>query len=475
MNEFLAWVELVNGKLNSFAWGPVMLILLVGTGIYLTVRTRCVQVTRFGRIMKSTIGSLFRKRGSDHGANLSPFQAVTTALAGTVGTGNIAGVTGAIFVGGPGAVFWMWVSAFFGMCTKYSEIALATKFRTADSNGLHRGGPMYYIEKGLGRKWRWLAVIFAVLGGLASFGIGNIAQSSEISGAVVGLAGITDPAQVTVANRVVAAALCVIVAVVTLGGVKRIGQVTSYLVPFMSIFYILAGLALILMRVGGIPAAFAAIFKGAFSLRSVGGGVFGYAIMAAMRQGISRGVFSNEAGLGSAPIAHAASSTEEPAEQAMWGVFEVFIDTIVICTITALAVLLSGIELGEAALAGYASKGAATAAAFNTILPGSIGGIVIQISLIFFALSTILSWSYYGERCWGYLSHDSKAVNLIYKLAFILMCAVGAMGSGNLMWAISDTLNGLMALPNLIALLLLSGTVAAITKDYFRKEQPARL
>ena len=475
MEQFLTWVELVNGKLNSFAWGPIMLILLVGTGVYLTVRTHCIQVTRFGYIMKHTLGSLFKKRNKDHGSNLSPFQAVTTALAGTVGTGNIAGVTGAIFMGGPGAVFWMWVSAFFGMCTKYAEIALATKFRTEDANGLHRGGPMYYIEKGLGRNWKWLAVIFAVLGGLASFGIGNIAQSSEISGAVVGLVGVTDPARITFTNRIVAVVLCIIVAVVILGGVKRIGQVTSFLVPLMSIFYILAGLVLIALRITDIPTAFATIFKSAFSLESIGGGLFGYAIMVAMRQGVARGVFSNEAGLGSAPIAHAASSTEEPAEQAMWGVFEVFIDTIVICTITALAVVLSGMELGEAALASYASKGAATAAAFNTILPGSIGGTIIQVSLLFFALSTILSWSYYGERCWDYLSHDNKVVNLIYKLAFILMCAVGATGSGALMWSISDTLNGLMALPNLIALLLLSGTVARITKDYFRKDQTARL
>ena len=475
MNEFLVWVKLINGKLNAFAWGPVMLILLVGTGVYLTVRTHCIQVTKFGYIMKNTVGSLFRKKGKDHGSNLSPFQAVTTALAGTVGTGNIAGVTGALFMGGPGAVFWMWVSAFFGMCTKYAEIALAVKFRVIDEKGVHKGGPMYYIETGLGKNWKWLAVIFAALGGLASFGIGNIAQTNEIAGAVVGLAGVTGEQQIKTVSLIVGIVLAIVVAIVILGGVKRIGQVTSYLVPFMAIFYILAGLVLIVMSTPRLPAAFGAIFSNAFSLRSVGSGIFGYAIMLAMKNGFARGVFSNEAGLGSAPIAHAASSTDEPAEQAMWGVFEVFIDTIVICTITALAVLLSGIELGEAALAGYASKGAATAAAFNTILPGSIGGIVIQISLIFFALSTILSWSYYGERCWGYLSHDNKVVGLIYKIIFILVCIVGATGSGTLMWDISDTLNALMALPNLVALLLLSGTVAAITKDYFRKGQPARL
>lgn len=471
MEELIKYITDINKVLNGFAWGPVMLILLVGTGVYLTARTGCIQVRRFGYIMRNTVGSLFRKSGREHGSNLSPFQAVTTALAGTVGTGNIAGVTGAIFMGGPGAVFWMWVSAFFGMCTKYAEIALAVKFRSDDTSGQHRGGPMYYIENGLGKSWKWLAVIFAVLGGLASFGIGNISQSNEIAGTIVSLIGITDADRAATASLIVGIVLAALVAVVILGGVKRIGQVTSYLVPIMSIFYILAGIVLILMRVTDIPAAFAAIFKGAFSLESVGGGVFGYTMMIAMRQGVARGVFSNEAGLGSAPIAHAASSTEEPAEQAMWGVFEVFVDTIVICTITSMAVLLSGLELGENALSTFASNGAAAAAAFNTILPGSIGGIIIQISLLFFALSTLVGWSYYGERCWGYLSHDSKAVTLIYKVIFVLVCIVGATGSGTLMWDISDTLNGLMALPNLIALLLLSGTVFKITRDYFDKDQ----
>ena len=461
MEQFINIVTQVNKLLNKFAWGPVMLILLVGTGVLLTVRTGCIQVRRFGYIMKHTVGTLFHKSDRDHGQNLSPFQAVTTALAGTVGTGNIAGVTGAIFVGGPGAVFWMWVSAFFGMCTKYGEIALAVKFRSTGKDGVYHGGPMYYIEGGLGKNWKWLAVLFAVLGGVASFGIGNIAQSSEIAGAMYGLVGL-DP-------LVTGVILAVIVAIVVLGGVKRIGQATSYLVPFMSVFYILAGLLLIFLRIGDVPAAFASIVTSAFSFEAVGGGVFGYAIMVAMRQGVARGVFSNEAGLGSAPIAHAASSAQEPAEQAMWGVFEVFIDTIVICTITALAVILSGMELGAEALAAYASKGAAAAAAFNIVLPGSIGGTVIQISLLFFALSTILGWSYYGERCFGYLSGNNRAVSLGYKVLFILVCVAGAVGSGTLMWDIADTLNGLMALPNLVALLLLSGTVTQITRDYFKK------
>ena len=446
---------------NDFVWGPIMLALLVGTGVFLTFRTGWVQVRWFGYIMKHSVGSLFRKKDvQDHGSNLSPFQAVTTALAGTVGTGNIAGVTGAIFIGGPGAVFWMWVSAFFGMCTKYSEIALALKFRDTSANGVHKGGPMYYIENGLGRNWKWLAVAFALLGGLASFGIGNIAQSSEIAGAVSGLFGL-DP-------LVTGIALTVLVAVVVLGGVQRIGQVTSLLVPFMSVFYVAAGVIVILMRITDLPAVLSSIFSSAFGMRPFAGGVGGYAIMLAMKNGFARGVFSNEAGLGSAPIAHAASSTQEPAEQAIWGVFEVFFDTIVICSITAFTVLLSGFELSEAALAGYASKGAAAVAAFNAILPGTLGGTIIQLSMVFFALSTILSWSYYGERCWGYLSRDNKVVTSIYKVIFVLFCIVGATGSGDLMWNISDTLNGAMAIPNLAALLLLSGTVAAITREYFK-------
>lgn len=454
----------INGAINSFVWGPIMLALLVGTGVYLTIRTGCIQVRWFGYIMKNTVGSLFRKDDKKEGGkNLTPFQAVTTALAGTVGTGNIAGVTGAIFVGGPGAVFWMWVSAFFGMCTKYAEIALAMKYRITDEKGVHKGGPMYYIENGLGKNWKPLAVIFAILGGLASFGIGNIAQSSEIAGAMKGLVGLNP--------LITGILLAVIIAFVLVGGVKRIGQVTSYMVPFMAMFYIAAGIIVIVMKINMVPAVLVNIVTSAFSFEAVGGGVFGYAIMVAMKQGFARGVFSNEAGLGSAPIAHAASSTEDPAEQAIWGVFEVFIDTIVICTITAMTVLLSGIELGPDALSAYASKGAAAVYAFNSILPGTIGGLIIQISLLFFALSTILSWSYYGERCWGYISNNNKIVNAVYKVIFILFCIVGATGSGTLMWDIADTLNGMMAIPNLIALLFLSGVVVNITKDYFKDKK----
>ena len=462
MESFIANVEKINDAVNGFAWGPLMLLLLVGTGVFLTIKVRWLQVTHFGRILKNTVGTLFHKRAQkDHGANISPFEAVSTALAGTVGTGNIAGVTGAIFTGGAGAVFWMWVAAFFGMVTKYAEIVLAMKYRIKDEKGVYHGGPMYYIENGIGKSWKWLGIVFCLLGGLASFGIGNIAQSSEISGALKDLFRLPP-----LASGIL---IAVLVALVTLGGIKRIGKVTSLLVPFMSVFYIVCGLIVILLRIGHIPAVLGQIFSGAFSFKSVGGGLFGYTIMMAMKQGFARGVFSNEAGLGSAPIAHAASSTEEPCEQAIWGVFEVFIDTIVICSITGFAVLLSGILGAEGGLSAYASKGAAAAAAFNTILPGTLGGKFIELSLLFFALSTILSWAYYGENCWGYLTGNNKIVILIYKIVFALVCIVGAVGSGKLMWDIADTLNGLMAIPNLIALLLLSGVVAKLTKDYFSR------
>ena len=457
-------ISSINSAVSGIVWGLPAMALIFGVGLYLSIRTGFLQFRKFGTVWRNTIGKLFQKTPEAGKGAVTPFQAVCTALAATVGTGNIAGVAGAIAIGGPGAVFWMWISALLGMVTKYSEVTLAVHFRQKNKHGDWVGGPMYYIQNGLGKGWTWLAVIFAILGGLACFGIGNIAQSSEIAGALNGLFGMKP--------LVSGIILAIIVAIVVIGGVKRIGQVTSYLVPFMSIFYILCGIIVIIMRIGDIPGVLGQIFKGAFYLRSIGGGIFGYVIMNAMRQGFARGVFSNEAGLGSAPIAHAASSTVEPVEQAMWGVFEVFIDTIVICTITALTVLLSGVLATEGGLSAFASKGAAAVAAFNTILPGTIGGTIIQISLLFFALSTILGWSYYGESCWAYLSKNNKVVNYIFKVVFILVCIVGATGSGTLMWDISDTLNGLMALPNLIALLPLTGVVVKLTKDYFDRKQP---
>ncbi len=450
----------INDVINAFVWGPVMLLLLVGTGVYLTCRTGFLQIRKAPFIFKNTICTLFRKRDKNHGNNLSPFQAVATALAGTVGTGNIAGVTGAVFVGGPGAVFWMWVSAFFGMCTKYAEIVLAIRYRITEADGTYKGGPMYYIEKGLGKKWKPLAVAFALLAGIAAFGVGNIAQASEIGGAMQSLFGLKP--------MITGVLLAILLAVITLGGVQRIGQVTAYLVPFMALFYILAGLAVIVLRISDVPAALALIFKSAFSFQAVGGGVFGYAILLAMRQGFARGVFSNEAGLGSAPIAHAASSAQEPAEQAVWGIFEVFVDTIIICTITALTVILSGVYTMPGGLDNFVSNGAAAAAAFNAILPGTLGGKIINLSIIFFSITTLVGWSYYGERCWGYLTGENQRAILTFKIIYVIVSLLGTIGSGTLMWELTDTLNGLMAIPNLIALLLLSGVVVKITKEYFK-------
>lgn len=461
MENFISAAEKVNSAVNSFAWGPFMLMLLAWTGIYLSIKTGFIQIRKFKVIMKSTVGSLFRKKKEDTGENLSPFQAVTTALAGSIGTGNIAGVTAAIFAGGPGAVFWMWVSAFFGMCTKYAEILLSVKFREKDKSGKYFGGPMYYIEKGLGAHFKFLALLFALFGGLASFGIGNIAQSSEISGALSGLFGLSP-----LASGIIIAA---VVSSVVIGGVKRIGHVTSYIVPFMSVFYILACTFVILLRIRELPFALLSIFKGAFSFRSIGGGAAGYAMANAIRQGFAKGVFSNEAGLGSSPMAHASSSEKEPARQAMWGIFEVFTDTILICTFTAFSILLSGITEAKGGLSSFVSSGAAAAEAFDMVLPGSWGGTAIRISVVFFALSSILGWCCYGQVCFGYITKGNKTALYIYKVLFILFCIVGATGSGTLMWDISDTLNGLMAIPNLTAVLLLSGVTAAETKKYFKK------
>ena len=438
--------------LHSLVWGPATLILLLGTGIVLSVRTGFPQLRHIGAIFRHTAGTLFHRRDTGAQANFSPVQAVTTALAGTVGTGNVAGVAGAIAAGGPGAVFWMWVSAFFGMCTKFVEIALALRWRE-DRGGVCRGGPMYYIERGLGRQFRWLAVLFALFGGLASFGAGNLVQSSEVAGAASELFGIPP-----LATGVILAAL---VGTVLLGGTRSVGRVTELLVPLMAGIYILAGLAAVLLRLGA--RVFGLIFREAFSLRAVGGGVFGTAMARAMRLGLARGIFSNEAGLGSAPIAHAAAEGTEPCEQAMWGVFEVFVDTFVICTLTALVLLLGGVTQTPGPLS---TAGGAAVAAFDAVLPGSFGVFALRLALLLFALSSIFGWSFYGARCWGYLFRDSRAAELLYQLLFLLTCIPGAI-YGAQAWELADTLNGLMAFPNLIALLLLSGEAKKLTRDYF--------
>ncbi len=462
------------GVLNDIAWGPWMLLLLVGTGVYLTIRVGFLQFTKFGYAMKNTIGKLFQKQTAA-GGEVTPFQALTTALAATVGTGNIAGVTGAIAVGGPGAVFWMWVSALFGMVTKYAEVVLAVKYRERNEKGDYVGGPMYYIKNGMGEKWKWLATVFSVLAALAAFGIGNMTQVNTIAGSfnavinafggdtqssAIQLLGQTIP----VSSIAVGVLVAVIVAMVLFGGVKRIGKVTESMVPLMAGIYIVCALIVIFSNLGFLGKIFVMIFQGAFSAEAALGGAFGITIMTTIQKGVGRGVFSNEAGLGSAPMAHAASSEKDPVKQGMYGIFEVFMDTIVICTLTALT-LLCGVEIGVDITWGQNAGAELIIASFSTVLGGKVGSAVVAVAISLFALSTILSWSLYGTRCCEFLL--GHKASYVYQVIFVLFVMVGATLNLELVWDIADTLNGFMAIPNLIALLALSGVVIKLTKEHF--------
>ena len=457
---------------DDFAWGPVILILLVGTGVFLSTMVGWIQFRKFGYAMKNTLGKIFHKQKAGEG-EVTPFQAMTTALAGTVGTGNIAGVTGAIFIGGPGAVFWLWVSALVGMVTKYSEVLLSVKYRERNKDGDWVGGPMYSIKNGLGKNWLWLAYVFAFFGMIASFGIGNTTQvdsiATAINTAVVSFGG----GETGTPFRIVIGLLVAIsVAVIIIGGIKRIGAVTEKLVPFMALIYIVATLIIVLANIGQLGTVLSAIFQGAFSPRSIAGGAIGVGIMTTIQKGIARGVFSNEAGLGSAPIAHAATSLTDPVKQGLYGIFEVFMDSIVICTLTSLALLMgltsqvgiSGIEWGT----GHGSE--MVVQAFNSVFDGRISSLIIAVGLSLFALSTILSWSLYGARCAEFLfGRAAKPATLVYKIAFCVVLVIGSTLGLDLVWLIGDALNGLMAIPNLVALLLLSGVVIKTTKEHFKK------
>lgn len=451
-------------KVNSFLNGIVMgwpgMILLVGTGVYYTIRCGGVQFKWFGYIMKNTIGKIFEKKEAGEGA-VTPFQAVCTALAATVGTGNIAGVTGAIALGGPGAVFWMWISALFGMCTKFAEVTLAIHFRERNDKGDWVGGPMYYISKGLGKNWKWLGSLFALFGMLAAFGIGNMTQINSIVTSISGTINSFTPINVNTANLIIGIIVAIFCAIVLIGGLKRIGQVTEKLVPFMAVIYILSALIIFFAHIGNIGNVLRSIFVGAFTPSAVVGGAAGITISAAVKRGVGRGVFSNEAGLGSAPIAHAAADTDSAVRQGCFGVFEVFADTIVICTLTAFAVLMSGtpINFGQAAGADL------TIAAFGTTF-GRVGGIIISVGLTLFATSTILSWCLYGTRCAEFLFKTTKIIKP-YQVIFCLIIVLGAVTELSLVWDIADTLNGLMALPNLVGLLALSPIVIKLTREYF--------
>ncbi|SBV91239.1 Sodium/alanine symporter AgcS [uncultured delta proteobacterium] len=470
-----AFANLVN-TLVDFVWGPFLLIpLLLGVGVYLMLGLRFMPV----RSLFHAFGHMWRGRrhGGDEG-ELSPFNALMTSMAATVGTGNIVGVATAIYIGGPGAVFWMWVTAVVGMATKYCEATLAVKYREVTPDGSYVGGPMYYIKNGLGKNWGWMAALFAIFGAVASFGIGNLTQCNAITANVLNATGLTDwrmelGGQVVPASWFVAALLFLVTGAVILGGVKRIGAVAGKLVPFMAIFYILFGIVVMIMYLDRVPHAFGLIFSHAFAPISAAGGFAGAILSETIKRGVSRGLFSNEAGLGSAPIAHATATTKNPVHQGFLGMLDPFLDTLVVCTVTALVILLSG-EWMASAPAGMDPdaarqflQGTLTARSFDTIIPG-VGRFVVTVSLVLFAFSTVLGWSVYGERCAMYLF--SHKASFPFRVIFVLAVPLGAVAKLDLVWALADLFNGLMALPNLVALALLSPVVFKLTKEYFDAE-----
>ncbi|RKY84805.1 sodium:alanine symporter family protein [candidate division KSB1 bacterium] len=433
--------------ISDIVWGWPLMILLVGTGMFLTLRLRGLQ---FSKLWHSLYLALIkRKEDEPSEGDITHFQALMTALAATVGTGNIAGVATAIVAGGPGGLFWMWITGLFGMATKYSEAVLAVKYRITDKFGTMSGGPMYYISKGLG--WKWLGVVFAIFAAVASFGIGNMVQSNSVADAVNASFGV--PFWVTGLILGVATALVII------GGIKSIGRVTGLLVPVMIVFYVLGALVILIINIKSIPSSLGLVFKGAFTPTAATGGFLGAGVKQAMRFGIARGVFSNESGLGSAPIAAAAAKTKKPVTQALVSMTQTFIDTICVCTMTGLVIISTG------AWTSGLDGAELTTNAFNLGLPGDSGGIIVAIGLILFAYSTILGWSYYGEKSIEYLLGE-KAV-LPYRTVFCIFVVLGSVFQLQLVWSISDVMNGLMALPNLIGLLLLSGVIVRETKNYF--------
>lgn len=442
---------------------PAM-ICIVGVGLFLTFRTRFIQVCRFGYAMKSTLGRIFDRKEAVDGS-MSPFQAVCTALAGTVGTGNIAGVAGAIAIGGPGAVFWMWCSAFLGMCTKFAEVTLAVHFRETNSHGDYVGGPMYYIKNGLGKRWHWLAVLYSVFGVLTVFGTGNATQVNTIVASIEAALRSFDLMNENAAgtiNLVLGIVICMLVGMVLLGGIKRIGRVTEKLVPFMAVLYVILAVGVVLLHAQNIGPVFSSIFTGAFSPKAVTGGVIG-TMFTSMKRGVSRGIFSNEAGLGTGSIAHACADTKDPIRQGMFGIFEVFTDTIVICTLTALVILCSGVGVNYGAAAGAEL----TISGF-TATYGSWVSIFTTIAMSCFAFSTIIGWGLYGSRCMEFVFGSGTIKG--FMVAYSLVSIVGATVKLDLIWGIADTFNGLMAIPNLIGLFLLSGVVVRLTKESLDKK-----
>lgn len=459
--SMLSTIEAINSAVNNFIWGVPAMICIIGVGLVLSFRTRFLQIRKFPYAMKVTFGRMFKKREASDGA-MTPFQAVCTALAATVGTGNIAGVAGAIAIGGPGAVFWMWISAILGMCTKFSEVTLAVHFREKNVHGDLVGGPMYYIKNGLKKHWHWLAYLFSAFGVLTVFGTGNATQvntiTTAINTALMNYHVISKDAVPTV-NLVVGIILAVLIALILLGGIRRIGRVTEKLVPFMALIYIVLAVGVILFNIGHVPAVFASIIEGAFHPAAVTGGAVGSFFMS-MKKGVSRGIFSNEAGLGTGSIAHACADTRKPVKQGFFGIFEVFVDTIVICTLTALVILCSQVPVSY----GQAAGAELTISGF-TATYGNWVSIFTAVAMCCFAFSTIIGWGLYGTRCIEFLF--GSRVNKPFMLVYALVAIVGATMDLGLMWSIAETFNGLMAIPNLIAVFLLSGVVVKLVKEYF--------
>lgn len=454
-------IEAINNVVNNFIWGVPAMICIIGVGLYLSICTGFLQIRKFPYAMKVTFGRMFKKKEASDGA-LTPFQAVCTALAATVGTGNVAGVAGAIAIGGPGAIFWMWISALLGMCTKFAEVTLAVHFRETNRDGELVGGPMYYIKNGLGKQWRWLAYLFSAFGVLTVFGTGNATQVNTITTAIdtalFNFHIISENAASTL-NLIIGVVLAALIALILLGGIKRIGQVTEKLVPFMAVMYVILAIGVVVINFRNLPTVFGSIFEGAFHPASVTGGVVGSLFMS-MKKGVSRGIFSNEAGLGTGSIAHACADTRKPVKQGFFGIFEVFVDTIIICTLTALVILCSGVPIGYGAAAGAEL----TISGFTATYGGWIS-IFTAVAMCCFAFSTIIGWGLYGTRCIEFIF--GSRVNKPFMLVYSLVAIVGATMNLGLLWSIAETFNGLMVIPNLLAVFLLSGVVVRMVKDYF--------
>lgn len=458
-------IETINTAVNNFIWGVPAMVCIIGVGLYLSLRTRFLQIRKFPYAIRVTIGRMFRKKDASDGA-MTPFQAVCTALAATVGTGNVAGVAGAIAIGGPGAIFWMWVSALLGMCTKFAEVTLAVHFRERNEQGDFVGGPMYYIKNGLGKHFQWLAIAFSAFGVLTVFGTGNATQVNTITTAINSALlnyHIISESTVDTSNLIIGIIIAVLVGLVLLGGIKRIGKVTEKLVPFMALFYIVLALGVVFMNIQRIPSVFTAIVQGAFNPAAATGGVVGSAFLS-MKKGVARGIFSNEAGLGTGSIAHACADTKKPVKQGFFGIFEVFTDTILICTLTALVILCSDISVpyGNAAGAELTIQG-------FTSSYGNWVSILTAVALCCFAFSTIIGWGLYGARCIEFLF--SEKVIKPFMLVYSLVAIIGATVDLGLLWSIAETFNGLMSIPNLIALFLLGGTLVKLLKEYSETEK----